>query len=577
MAKLSKADINSISRAQKEALFPGTEENGYADAGIWEFIKHVYTKDEHDSTNPVKKLIGAGDTYIIIVILYMLACESLLLPKSRQIRMSWVSCAFAVWHAMSGKFRRVGYQTKKESDASEQTSLGTKDPGGGRMDFIIQHLPEWLRDPNILSGKGNLVGSLNFSPDAFNGDGLAIPWQGSKIHGMPQGANQARQYTFSLYISDESAFQDEYRESMVAVSAAAVGGGKDFSISSVDSGSFFNQSVLNIKGGGDVEHREINPIVQKGMDILGLEWPKGMRSWQTASGAWVLEINYRADPHKDPDRLGKEWHEKAVMRPGYEGSYDSDGWQTEMEINYGRGGGTPVFPMIIPGCKMLIDGYRPEEIMNNHRFFAGYDYGSQNPSALEVLAVDAASVVKTAWELYEPCRNVADHVERIKRCPYWERIEWIAADPSIMAQTQQTASGLKTLAEIFEMNGLYLEEGRRGQDVTVAHMIKSMYWNDLENPTFLLTKATPHLIKEMKNLRYEKFTSAAVELRRNASEKIRQKDNHGVDAVVLALDYGVEAFHEVRKVNMKGTFAQAVKDLRLDTARKQERGGIRVW
>ena len=580
MARLTKAEIAKIEKAQKDVLFPGTPENGYADAGLWKFLKYVYTKDSHDKNNPVKRLIGEGDEYAVIVFLYMLACTDLLIPKSRQIRMSWFSCTYALWVAMSGKMRHVIYQTKKEEDAFAQTTQGSKNPGDGRMDFILQHLPDWLRDPHIASGKGNLVGTMNFSPYEMSEDGVKIPWYGSKINAIPQGAKQVRQYTPTLYVNDESAFQEEYKEAMIAAGAAVTGGGQSISVSSVDAGSFFNESVLNIKGGGDIGHREIHPLVKRGMEVFGIEWPKGMRSWQTEGGSWVLEVKYTADKRKDPERDGVEWYADAVKRPGYEGDYESIGWQTEMEINYGAGGGDPVFPFVKPGCPVFIDGFKPSEIINKMRFFAGYDYGSQNPSAFEVFGVDADNKVYSVWELYEPCVNVADHVARIKRCPYWGHIEKIICDPSIGYKTQHAkhAADIKTMIEVFEDHGLYMSPGRRGQDVSMAQMIKSTYWNDKENPTFFLTKASPNLNREIQELRWEKHTSGAVELRRNAPEKIRQKNNHACDALFVVLDDGVHGFVEEQKKKTAGTFAQAVEDLRLETVRNNKRsGGIHVF
>lgn len=575
MARLTKAEIAKIEKAQQSVLFPGTPENGYADAGLWKFLPHVYTKDSHDKNDPVKRLIGIGDDYAIIVFLYMLACTDLLIPKSRQIRMSWFSCTYALWVAMSGKMRHVIYQTKKEEDAFAQTTQGGKNPGDGRMDFILQHLPAWLRDPHIASGKGNLVGTMNFSPYEISDEGVKIPWYGSKVNAIPQGAKQVRQYTPSLYINDESAFQEEYKEAMIAAGAAVTGGGQSISVSSVDAGSFFNQSVLNIKGSGDVEHREIHPVVEKGMSILGIKWPKGMRSWQTEGGSWVLEVKYDADPKKDPAREGAEWYKDAVKRPGYEGDYNSTGWQTEMEINYGAGGGDPVFPFVKVGSPIFIDGFRPDDIMNKMAFVAGYDYGSQNPSAFEVLGIDEEQRVYSVWELYEPNTNMAEHVARIKRCPYWDRIQHIVCDPSIGYRTQQSshAADIKTMIEVYADHGLYMSPGRRGQDVTVAQMLKSTYWKDPDNPTLFLTKATPHLNMEIQDLRWEKHTSGAVEMRRNAPEKIRQKNNHGVDAITVIIDAGLPVYVPQIYKSTAGTFEQAVKDLRLETAKARRKGG----
>lgn len=574
---LSKAEIRAISDKQKECLFYGTPEEGYSDSGLWKYLTYVYTKDSHSPLDPVRKILGSGDDYAIIVFLYMLACNDLSIPKSRQIRMSWFCAAFANWHTKTAKYRHTIWQGKKEQDAFAQTSMGNKAPTDGRIDFIEQHLPQWLRDPNIVSGKGNLVGAMSYTQADVSDDGVPIIWQGSKLNAVPQGAHQVRQYTPSLMIVDEAAFMEDYGKTRIAIKPAIHGGGKFISVSSVDAGSDFNQTVLDVKGG--IKH-EIHPIVKVGMEKFGLKWPRGMRSWKTDAGIWALEVHYSSDPKKDPAREGAAWVEEAVK--GYVGGYESPGWQTEYEINYEAGGGDPVFPFLKPGCPIFIDGFKPHEIMGKMRFFAGYDYGSQNPSAFVVWAVDQENKAYSVWELYEPNTNMARHVEKIKRCPYWDRIEKIVCDPSIGYRTQhgggKNASDIKTLIEIYEDHGLYMSPGRRGQDVTFAQMLKSSYWKDPDNPTLFLTKATPSLNKEWMGLRWDKHISDAVNVRKNAPEKIRDKSNHTFDASAVIFDDGVHGFVEEKVRKKAGTFMQAVEDLRLETAIKNRPtgGGINV-
>ena len=571
MAKLSKADITKITAAQERVLFYGTPEKGYADSGLWEFLSYCYTKDSHDSDNPVKKLLGPNDAYAIVVFLHMLACNDLAIPKSRQIRMSWFSCTFGVWSAMSAPYRHVIYQTKKEEDAFAQTTQGSKNPADGRMDFIIQHLPSWLRDPHIISGKGNLMGTLMFS-SAESYDGIPNPCRGSKINAIPQGGNQVRQYTPSLIISDESAFQDEYAASRIAAKPAVTGGGKFISVSSVDNGSAFNQTVLDIDG--EIEHK-VNDVVALGLKNIGIEWPKGLRSWKTRANVDVLEVHYSADPKKDPDREGAKWVDEAVR--GYVGGTESSGWQTEMEINYGAGGGDPVFPQVKIGTPIFIDSFQPHTIMDKMRFYAGYDYGARNPSAFVVWGIDKDNKAYAVWELYEPCTNISAHVEKIKRCPYWDRIEVIVCDPSIMSKTQQGAADIKTLGEIFEEHGLSLTRGRRGQDVSIAQLFNADYWADPQNPDAFITKSCPSGMGEITDLRWAKHVSEALNVRKNAPESIRDKNNHWWDATATLFDYGVQPFVPEIIKPTAGTYAQAVADLRLITARERTRkGGIHV-
>ena len=530
---LDEAELQDIAAKQSRIMFYGTEERAYTDSGLWKFLPYVMTKDSHDKANPVKPLLQDNPEYAVIVFLFMLAFDDLAIPKSRQIRMSWFATAFSVWSAMTAPYREVIYQTKKEGDAFAMVSEGSKNPGGGRMDFIIQNLPEWLQDPNIAAGVGNNVGSLTFSPETPPHPGYR-PWQGSKIHALPQGAHQVRQYTFSLMVSDEAAIQEEYAKAKEAANAAAKGGGKIISLSSVISGSAFNQMVLEAPDGRDPVH-QVPPIIQKALGILGMKWPKGMRTWRTPSGVQVLEVHYTADPAKDPAREGAEWVKKAAE--GYIGGMDSPGWKTEMEIDYNAGGGDPVFPFLTSRSHPIFTPVmNPKEVIKRMNLVAGYDHGMDSPSAFIVWGVDEKAHLHAVWELYEPCLNAAKFVDKMKACPYWKHIREIRCDPNITWKNQMQADGNKSINEQFIELGVHMLPGRRGQDVPMAMRMMSTYWADPMLPKAFVTDACPNLQKELMGLKWEKHLSAAVEQRKNNPGKIRDKNNHACDATWVILD-----------------------------------------
>lgn len=534
MAKRNEQEAKRLSEWQSALQFYGTKENGYTDSGFWSFLNYVYTRDSHDKNESRKLLMGDAPEYLVVVFLYMLACDVLAVPKSRQMRLSWATTAFSVWHTMSGKDRHTIYQTKKEDDAFAMVSQGHKNPCAGRMDFIIQHLPTWFRDSHIVSGKGNQVGCLTFSPSQVDENGYLNPFQGSAINAIPQGAHQIRQYTPSLVVSDESAFQEEFENSMVACRPAVAGGGKVICVSSEDAGSAFNRMVLESVS-GDVPQHEIHPDVKRGLDILGIDWPKGLRSWLTPSGVWCLEVHYTADPAKDPARDGAAWVEEAVR--GYVGGFESSAWKKEMEIDYNAGGGDPVFPFLSgPGHPVLSRSVSEDQAIGTMSIYAGYDYGARNPAAFEVWGFDKRGHAFSLWEMYEACTNIADHVQKMKKCPYWDHIKYIACDPSITAKTQQTASGTRSIAEIFADHGVHFTKGRRGADVPMAIRFLSEYWADPENPTAFITKATPALMQEVMDLRWDRHISAGVDARKNALERIRDKNNHAWDATAYLFD-----------------------------------------
>ena len=573
---LPQAEAKRIREAHERVCFRGTPEKGYLDAGFWEFLAHCYTKDSHDVINPVKGLMADDKVYLKVLALFLLCCPVLAVPKSRQIRISWFMVAYALWHARTKSYRHVIWQSKKEDDANEMVSKGAKIPAEGRMDFMEQHLPNWLRDPFISSGQGNLVGRLVYAPMApDNRTKVPVPWPGSKIEAVPQGADQVRGKTPSLYVDDEAAFQEEFGSSVVALRPAVTGGGQFVAVSSVDAGSHFNEMVLEgIKEEPEPYIPEAVEIGLKNMGLSGL--PPGMRSWETPSGVQVLEIHYTADPDKDPaTEQGRAWVDEAVK--GYIGGFDSQGWRTEMEIEYNAGGGDPVYPWLIdPTHPVFIPALKPSEL-EDKKIYAGYDYGTNNPSCLSVWAFDKEGRAWCIWELYEPCKNLADHCWKMKTSPYWKRIEYIVCDPSITYKTQQTAKGLQSLQEQFAEHGVHMIPGRKGAAEPAARRFLGHYWADPDKPKAFLTSAVPHHRREWRDLRWEQHLTEGVRKRKNKPEKIRDKNNHSVDAASYLHEYR-PAFQVVAPTkNSRMTIAAIAKELeQQERLERSNKGYVRL-
>lgn len=176
--------------------------------------KFVYTHDEHDPIEPTKKF--PMKDYIKQLAKIFVTEEKIIIEKSRQMMVSWIACAYALWIAMFHDGRRVFIQSKKEKDANELLN---------RCKFIYDKLPEvtknkYKQDPpahcKMTWGKAN-----------------------SNIQAIPQGADVLRQYTSSLIISDEMAFQEKSEEAYIAAKPTLVGGGQFIGISSPNFKEFF--------------------------------------------------------------------------------------------------------------------------------------------------------------------------------------------------------------------------------------------------------------------------------------------------------------------------------------------------
>ena len=183
----------------------------------------VKTKDEHDADNPVKPF--PDKEYLRKVISVVHESDRVFIPKSRQIRMSWVMVLYALWVAMFHPHQAIFIQSKKEEDAA--ALVFDKKMENSRMSFVYHHLPPWLK---------NMVGvDTSYSKMRFS--------NGSIVWGIPEGGHIIRSHTASLVISDECAFQPEFENAYTAAIPMAK---KIVGLSSACGGTFFGDIVCEV-------------------------------------------------------------------------------------------------------------------------------------------------------------------------------------------------------------------------------------------------------------------------------------------------------------------------------------------
>lgn len=216
----------------------------------WALFESGYfrTKDEHDLDDPVKPLpnlpylramldwlLVSGRLLAPAQATWALAAEPQALPrllfaaqagilfieKSRQILATWLCCAYALWRAKSRPIQFILLQSKKEEDAANL--VYNKDPATARISFMESRLPPHLR-------------SIDFKTGAAYAN-LYFP-NGSRIWGIPEGADIIRSNTPSLIVSDEACFQPEFGGAYTAALPAIKGGGQLVALSSAHPGDF---------------------------------------------------------------------------------------------------------------------------------------------------------------------------------------------------------------------------------------------------------------------------------------------------------------------------------------------------
>ena len=190
------------------------------------------TLDVHDhsiKTFP-KKL------YIKTLIDIWLKNKLLLVPKSRQMMVSWLFVGLYLWDVQFHKNSLVFFQSKKADDADDLVK---------RAKFI------WDNEPNFLKRHyDNLRGfqELKCNPQHMGQQvycRLSFPDINSEIRGVPEGGDIVRMHTLSGLLSDEMAFQPEAKSSYIAVKPSLSAGGRYTCVSTAEDLSFFDDLVYD--------------------------------------------------------------------------------------------------------------------------------------------------------------------------------------------------------------------------------------------------------------------------------------------------------------------------------------------
>ena len=544
------------------------------DSGLFKYLGYVKTKDEGDQHNPVKPFPLLP--YIIATFMWMLACPTIAIPKSRQIRISWMMAVFATWLAFRRSHSCILYQTETFDKACDMVSQGSGDPDGGRMSFIENNLPDWIGDPKIRRGDGNRQGQL-------------INTNSSRRIALAQGGSKVRQYTPTAMFCDEAAFQVDFPDAYTAIQPALSSGGRLIMGSSAEA-SFFGELrrppaddeefVADLETMGDPN----DPMSDHSEDMLKhlrdgrIYMPDGMRFYRSVHGINCLDINYRADPNRDPVKTeaGRLWVKAQAKR--YIGGMQSAEWRREMEGDWEVKGGNPVFPHLIdPTSPVYIPCPDMTTIITQMELFAGYDHGYPTNSSFQVMSRDKSGNVYTVYEIHRPCENYKRMASDIKACPYYKHLKSpIVCDHSMVNRTQRNQDGgVGNLVALFGEEGVQMVPGRKGADYGFAMRLNGSYWADPKNPRFFITDATPNLAREWRNLRWEQVGSEAVAKRREAPQKIMHKDQDSFDACAYPMDMREPAPAVSKKIAAQYSVERVLDSIREKQKPKFREGYIR--
>ena len=164
---------------------------------------------------------GCGSYYEHLANLW-LATSRLVIPKSRRMLASWELIACHYWLARYRPGSAIAFAARKQGQNDSEGSAELVK----RAWQIHQNLPE----------------DAQKRPATYSWCRLRFDDTGSEILGIAEGANQARQYTFTAYLADEFAFWEKAAETYHALLPTLEGGGRLTIISSANPG-FMEQLV----------------------------------------------------------------------------------------------------------------------------------------------------------------------------------------------------------------------------------------------------------------------------------------------------------------------------------------------
>lgn len=517
----------SLKRSDKEQLLVRLRERerrrSHQSLAYFAF-KYCRTRDEHDLDDPLKLI--PDKQYLRILFHWMqFGPEVFYVAKSRQLMVSWALAVRTAWRMLYFPHSRVVIQSEKYEKAREL--VYETNPRVARASLLLSNLPDWMRlcrDVHAPGTDGEATGWLPFNDrDVYTDGAIKMP-NGAIATAVGQGASQVESMVPTDYICDEASLQEQWANGQAAAMPCLTGGGRGITVGTMRLPSDYGE--------------EISPADDVDPDGMC----RGVARFTSASGVPSLRIHYTADPDKDPrTEDGRKWFTKAVA--GFPGGYEGHRWQQHMEINPVARGGTRVFVdwdilrphVVIP----------PIPISEHYAwgYTSGFDWGVRNNTVWLVFGYAPDGTLYMVHELAKPAgdrslwpgrKGGVKGVAAVMRAhPLFDKVNGeIYADPSIWKEDQQSGSGVLSIAEAFEREGVYMQPAaNRGQmtDELLVDRLVDDWWSGVGldedfDPKFKIFETCTSTIARWPTLRYEEWGTAT---EKSLKEKI--EDNGKVD------------------------------------------------
>ena len=193
----------------------------------------AYTLDVHDPINPQKPF--PEKEYLKFIVDKWLKHKILIIPKSRQMMMSWIFTALYLWDTQFHFGKLTFFQSKKADDAN---------------DLVKRSKSIWDNEPMFLKRYYKRGEFYNLKCNPQNQGQhvyslLTFPDIKSEIRGVPEGGDVVRMHTLSGILSDEAAFQPEMANAFTALKPTLSSGGRLTCVSTAEDATWFEDAVFD--------------------------------------------------------------------------------------------------------------------------------------------------------------------------------------------------------------------------------------------------------------------------------------------------------------------------------------------
>jgi len=195
---------------------------------FWIFLtKFVRTFDPHGIKKKEKVLFPAKP-YLAIIAELLTTEKLLLLPKSRQMMLSWIVVAYCVWRAIFEKSLIIFFQSKKLDDAGHPKIRASL---LNRALYIIDNIPKFIRPEYIIIWGNTPI--------------LTIKDTSSTIQAVSQDSDSLRSQCASIVFADELGVQEHASQAFRAIKPTLGSTGQYIGVGTARRGTFFEKLVFD--------------------------------------------------------------------------------------------------------------------------------------------------------------------------------------------------------------------------------------------------------------------------------------------------------------------------------------------